>query len=147
MMPHVVYPSALSSRAASTPTKAVAKAGAWVQDQIPGVEEPFIKPWMIDLADATTRSISRAHVSSWAGRLGTRPTSPLIRKALPIESSRACFLGLIPRAPRPRPVERLSASRVPPGASYLLERKRAGQHVLKRVYKESWDEASLPSFW
>jgi hypothetical protein len=31
--------------------KVVAKAGAWVQDQIPGVEEPFIKPWMIDLAD------------------------------------------------------------------------------------------------
>jgi hypothetical protein len=31
--------------------KAVAKAGAWVQDQIPGVEEPFVKPWMIDLAD------------------------------------------------------------------------------------------------
>jgi nucleoside-diphosphate-sugar epimerase len=31
--------------------KAVAKAGAWVQDRIPGIEEPFIKPWMIDLAD------------------------------------------------------------------------------------------------
>lgn len=30
--------------------KALAKAGAWVQDKIPG-EEPFIKPWMIDLAD------------------------------------------------------------------------------------------------
>jgi nucleoside-diphosphate-sugar epimerase len=31
--------------------KAIARAGAWVQDQIPGIEEPFIKPWMIDLAD------------------------------------------------------------------------------------------------
>src|SRR5688572_25736873 len=31
--------------------KAVAKAGAWVQDKIPGIDEPFIKPWMIDLAD------------------------------------------------------------------------------------------------
>ena len=30
--------------------KSVAKAGAWVQDGVPG-EEPFIKPWMIDLAD------------------------------------------------------------------------------------------------
>jgi hypothetical protein len=30
--------------------KSPAKAGAWLQDQIPG-EEPFIKPWMIDLAD------------------------------------------------------------------------------------------------
>ena len=31
--------------------KAVAKGGAWVQDRIPGIEDPFIKPWMIDLAD------------------------------------------------------------------------------------------------
>ena len=31
--------------------KAVAKSGAWVQDKIPGMEEPFIKPWMIDMAD------------------------------------------------------------------------------------------------
>ena len=30
--------------------KSVARAGAWLQDVIPG-EEPFIKPWMIDLAD------------------------------------------------------------------------------------------------
>ena len=30
--------------------KALAKAGAWIQDVLPG-EEPFIKPWMIDLAD------------------------------------------------------------------------------------------------
>ena len=31
--------------------KAIAKTGAWVQDKIPGLEDPFIKPWMIDLAD------------------------------------------------------------------------------------------------
>jgi nucleoside-diphosphate-sugar epimerase len=31
--------------------KAIAKTGAWLQDQIPGLEEPFIKPWMIDRAD------------------------------------------------------------------------------------------------
>lgn len=31
--------------------KAVAKTGAWVQNNIPGLEEPFIKPWMIDMAD------------------------------------------------------------------------------------------------
>jgi nucleoside-diphosphate-sugar epimerase len=31
--------------------KAVAKAGAWVQDVVPGIEDPFIKPWMIDMAD------------------------------------------------------------------------------------------------
>jgi nucleoside-diphosphate-sugar epimerase len=32
--------------------KVVAKAGAWVQEKIAGEEETFIKPWMIDLADA-----------------------------------------------------------------------------------------------
>jgi nucleoside-diphosphate-sugar epimerase len=31
--------------------RAVAKTGAWVQDHMPGFEDPFIKPWMIDLAD------------------------------------------------------------------------------------------------
>jgi nucleoside-diphosphate-sugar epimerase len=31
--------------------KAVAKAGAWVQEKISGEEATFIKPWMIDLAD------------------------------------------------------------------------------------------------
>ena len=31
--------------------KVVAKTGAWVQDTIPGIAEPFIKPWMIDMAD------------------------------------------------------------------------------------------------
>jgi nucleoside-diphosphate-sugar epimerase len=30
--------------------KAVAKAGAWVEEHVPG-EDPFIKPWMIELAD------------------------------------------------------------------------------------------------
>jgi nucleoside-diphosphate-sugar epimerase len=33
--------------------KVVAKAGAWIQEKLaPTKEEPFIKPWMIDLADA-----------------------------------------------------------------------------------------------
>ncbi|CDZ81071.1 UDP-galactose-4-epimerase [Candidatus Rubidus massiliensis] len=31
--------------------KWVAKIGAWAQDQMPFMEESFIKPWMIDLAD------------------------------------------------------------------------------------------------
>lgn len=32
--------------------KVVAKAGAWAKDKLSGDEETFIKPWMIDLADA-----------------------------------------------------------------------------------------------
>jgi nucleoside-diphosphate-sugar epimerase len=31
--------------------KLIAKVGAWVQGHIPFIEKPFIKPWMIDLAD------------------------------------------------------------------------------------------------
>lgn len=31
--------------------KSLAKSGAWIQDKIPGMEDPFIKPWMIDMAD------------------------------------------------------------------------------------------------
>jgi nucleoside-diphosphate-sugar epimerase len=31
--------------------KPLAKAGAWLQEQAPVGEEPFIKPWMIDIAD------------------------------------------------------------------------------------------------
>lgn len=58
--------------------KAVAKAGAWVQDTIPGVEDPFIKPWMIDLADEHyALDTSRARAV-----LGWTPTHPL-RAALP----------------------------------------------------------------
>jgi nucleoside-diphosphate-sugar epimerase len=32
--------------------KVVAKAGAWAREKIAGEEETFIKPWMVDLADA-----------------------------------------------------------------------------------------------
>ena len=31
--------------------KSIAKTGAWMLDNVPLVEEPFIKPWMVDLAD------------------------------------------------------------------------------------------------
>lgn len=31
--------------------KTVAKAGAWVQEKLPGMSGGFIKPWMVDLAD------------------------------------------------------------------------------------------------
>lgn len=54
--------------------KAIAKTGAWVQDHIPGVEEPFIKPWMIDVADDEyDLDISRAE-----NLLGWRPRHRLI---------------------------------------------------------------------
>jgi nucleoside-diphosphate-sugar epimerase len=64
--------------------KAVAKAGAWVQDQIPGIEEPFIKPWMIDLADDHYElDITRARkFLGWAPRRSLRETLPRMVSAL-----------------------------------------------------------------
>jgi nucleoside-diphosphate-sugar epimerase len=58
--------------------KALAKTGAWLQDQMPVGEEPFIKPWMIDLADDHyALDISRARAV-----LGWEPTRSL-RETLP----------------------------------------------------------------
>jgi nucleoside-diphosphate-sugar epimerase len=64
--------------------KAVAKAGAWVQDQIPGIEEPFIKPWMIDLADDHyALDITRArNLLGWSPRHSLRDTLPKMVTAL-----------------------------------------------------------------
>ena len=58
--------------------KAAAKAGAWVQEQVPGVEEPFIKPWMIDLADDHyALDIGRARkLFAWEPRRSLRETLP-----------------------------------------------------------------------
>jgi nucleoside-diphosphate-sugar epimerase len=58
--------------------KPVAKAGAWVQDKIPGVEDPFIQPWMIDLADDHyALDITRARkLLDWAPKRSLRETLP-----------------------------------------------------------------------
>ena len=59
--------------------KALAKAGAWVQDVLPG-EEPFIKPWMIDLADDHYElDITRARTFlGWRPQRSLRETLPKI---------------------------------------------------------------------
>jgi nucleoside-diphosphate-sugar epimerase len=57
--------------------KPLAKAGAWLQDQVPG-EEPFIKPWMIDLADDHYElDIGRARkLLGWEPQRSLRRTLP-----------------------------------------------------------------------
>jgi nucleoside-diphosphate-sugar epimerase len=64
--------------------KAVAKTGAWLQDNVPMVEEPFIKPWMIDLADDHfALDVSRAGgVLGWEPRRSLRETLPQMISAL-----------------------------------------------------------------
>lgn len=58
--------------------KAMAKTGAWLQDTMPLVEEPFIKPWMIDLADEHYEiDISRANqLLGWQPRHRLRDVVP-----------------------------------------------------------------------
>jgi nucleoside-diphosphate-sugar epimerase len=57
--------------------KEVAKAGAWLEEQIPG-EEPFIKPWMIDIADDSYElDVARArNVLGWEPARALRDELP-----------------------------------------------------------------------
>lgn len=60
--------------------KAIAKAGAAAKDKLPGDSEPFIKPWMIDLADdhypvAIDRARKRLE---WEPRHRLRDTLPVM---------------------------------------------------------------------
>jgi nucleoside-diphosphate-sugar epimerase len=69
--------------------KVMAKAGAWAQEKIAGDEETFIKPWMVDLADAHYPvAIGHAHEE-----LGWNPTHHL-RDTLP------AMIGLLKQDPR-----------------------------------------------
>lgn len=63
--------------------KALAKAGAWFQDILPG-EEPFIQPWMVDLADDHyALDITRARTAlGWEPRRALRDTLPAMVAAL-----------------------------------------------------------------
>jgi nucleoside-diphosphate-sugar epimerase len=64
--------------------KLVAKTGAWLQDALPLGDEPFIKPWMIDLADDHYElDISRAReILGWSPKRALRETLPQMIAAL-----------------------------------------------------------------
>jgi nucleoside-diphosphate-sugar epimerase len=70
--------------------KALAKAGAWVQDHLPFGEEPFIKPWMIDRADDHYElDVSRAReLLGWEPRRSLRETLPKMVAALKEDPAR-----------------------------------------------------------
>jgi nucleoside-diphosphate-sugar epimerase len=63
--------------------KVMAKVGAWAQEKIAGEEETFIKPWMVDLADAHY-PVAIGHAGE---RLGWNPTHRL-RDTLPDMTNR-----------------------------------------------------------
>jgi nucleoside-diphosphate-sugar epimerase len=64
--------------------KLVAKTGAWLQDNLPLGGDPFIKPWMIDLADDHFEvDISRARDTlGWSPGHSLRETLPKMVAAL-----------------------------------------------------------------
>jgi nucleoside-diphosphate-sugar epimerase len=64
--------------------KSFAKSGAWLEGKIPGAAEPFIKPWMIDMADDHYElSISRAReLLDWEPRHRLIDTLPAMVRAL-----------------------------------------------------------------
>jgi nucleoside-diphosphate-sugar epimerase len=87
--------------------KPMAKAGAWVQDKLPLGEEPFIKPWMIDLADDHYElDITRARqLIEWEPKHTLRDTLPLMVEALkrdPAKFYKDNNLGDPPDPGRPR---------------------------------------------
>jgi nucleoside-diphosphate-sugar epimerase/osmotically-inducible protein OsmY len=63
--------------------KPLAKAGTWLQDLLPG-QEPFIKPWMIDIADDHyALDITRARtLLGWEPKHSLRETLPKVVAAL-----------------------------------------------------------------
>ena len=63
--------------------KAIAKTGAWLEDQVPG-EEPFIKPWLIDRADDHyALDVSRARtLLGWEPQRSLRETLPTMVASL-----------------------------------------------------------------
>jgi nucleoside-diphosphate-sugar epimerase/uncharacterized membrane protein len=62
----------------------LAKTGAWLEEKLPLGKEPFIKPWMIDLADDNYElDISRARgVLGWEPRRSLRESLPRMVAAL-----------------------------------------------------------------
>jgi nucleoside-diphosphate-sugar epimerase len=64
--------------------KPLAKTGAWFQDNMPFAEEPFIKPWMIDLADDHyALDITKAQKDlGWQPKRSLRHTLPKMISAL-----------------------------------------------------------------
>ena len=64
--------------------KSIAKTGAWMLDNMPLADEPFIKPWMVDLADdhyALDISLARKTLR-WDPKHSLRDTLPSMVAAL-----------------------------------------------------------------
>ncbi|HEX8200065.1 MAG TPA: hypothetical protein VF590_06230, partial [Isosphaeraceae bacterium] len=70
--------------------KPLARAGAWVQGALPLGEEPFIRPWMIDLADDHyALDVTRAaDLLGWTPKHSLRAELPRLVAALRADPAR-----------------------------------------------------------
>lgn len=68
----------------------LAEAGAWVQDKLPGARDPFVKPWMISLAeDNYELDITRARtLLGWEPRHRLQDTVPRMVARLKADPAR-----------------------------------------------------------
>ncbi len=70
--------------------KPIAKAGAWVEEQLPLAEKPFIKPWMIDRADDNYEldAEKSRRLLGWTPRHSLRETLPMMLEGLKVDPER-----------------------------------------------------------
>jgi nucleoside-diphosphate-sugar epimerase len=103
--------------------KTVAKTGAWIQDEILD-EDPFIKPWMVDIADDHyDLDIARARdLLGWRPRHSLLDTLPRIAAALKadpvgwyrankLNAARVAGLGVRKPSPKPGPLDEVEQQR------------------------------------
>ena len=82
--------------------KPFAKAGAWVEQQLPLPEKPFIRPWMIDRAsDNYEMDSTRAErVLGWRAKHSLRETLPLMLEGLKVDPERWYELNKLKPVPQ-----------------------------------------------
>lgn len=83
--------------------KPFAKAGAWVEQQLPLPEKPFIRPWMIDRAsDNYEMDSSKAErVLGWKAKHSLRQTLPVMLEGLKMDPERWYELNKLKPVPHP----------------------------------------------
>jgi nucleoside-diphosphate-sugar epimerase len=90
--------------------KVIAKAGAYVQDLLPG-SDPFIKPWMVDRADDhyAIDATRAEQMLGWRPKHSLRQTLPKMVRALTADPAGFYQLNKLEGSP-PAPVESASSS-------------------------------------
>ncbi len=70
--------------------KPIAKAGVWIEEKMPMLEKPFIKPWMIDRADDNYElAVDKARRGlGWEAKHSLSATLPMMLEGLKVDPQR-----------------------------------------------------------